>query len=288
MKAVEAAPPAGVAAPAEATVAVSAGATVAVSAGAGVLAAVLPGFTGRVVGVFGSGFYVAAGDDIFAVLGPATWPGPLHLQVASLPVLPAVGDRVMATETALVTNDLRIETARCRPFVPCLPAGGGRAPLGSDPELWAGLVPAVEPDLAPVWGEVVAGVRTGDLNGVCHRLQGLGSGLTPSGDDVLAGIMLVRAIDRCRRPALRRLARKARTTGLSRAFLWWAASGQSIQPAHAVLEAASSGDRRALGRVSPILAAVGASSGRALLAGMALAALEPPRHEPAATLVCCR
>ena len=83
--------------------------------------------------------------------------------------------------------------------------------------------------------------------------------------------MLVAAADRARRPALRQLARQARTSDLSRAFLEWASRGSSIQPAHDVLKAAASADRAGLARAAQTLSGVGASSGRALLAGMALA-----------------
>ena len=225
------------------------------------------GFTGRVAGVFRTGFYVT-GDRgaIFAVLGPSTWPGPLHLVAASLPALPAAGERVAAAGTTLVAGGLEIDFGGARLWDPDLPDG-----LGFDPAVWAGAVPPVEPDLAGVWDETVAAVCSGDLASACRRLEGRGGGLTPTGDDALAGIMLVAAADRFRRPDLRRLARQARTSDLSRAFLEWAARGSSIEPAHAVLEAAASGDRAGLARAARTLAGVGASSGRALLAGMALA-----------------
>jgi len=69
-----------------------------------------------------------------------------------------------------------------------------------------------------------------------------------------------------------RLALDARTTRLSRAFLRWAAAGQSIQPAHALLDASASGDHAGMRRAAASLAGVGATSGRALVAGIALAA----------------
>lgn len=225
------------------------------------------GFTGWVAGVFRTGFYVASDRGaIFAMLGPRSWPGPLHLVSASLPALPVAGDRVAIAGTTLVAGGLEIDFDGARLWDPALPDG-----LGFDPAVWAGAVPPVEPDLAGVWDEVAAAVRSGNLASACRRLEGRGGGLTPTGDDMLAGIMLVAAADRSRRPDLRRLARQARTSDLSRAFLEWAARGLSIEPAHAVLEAAASGDRAGLARSARTLAGVGASSGRALLAGMALA-----------------
>lgn len=245
-------------------------ATAAVSMGTGVVEAIKvpsPGFAGRVAGVFGAGFYVT-GDRgaIFAVLGPRSWPGPLHLVSASLPGLPVAGDRVAITGATLTAGGLKIDFGGAQLWDPALPDG-----LGFDPAVWAGAVPPVEPDLTGVWDEVAAAVHSGDLTSACRCLEGRGGGLTPTGDDTLAGIMLVAAADRSRRPALRQLARQARTSELSRAFLEWATRGSSIEPAHAVLEAAASGDRAGLAGAAQTLAGVGASSGRALLAGLALA-----------------
>lgn len=251
--------------------------TVAVSMGAGVAATLKspgPGFAGRVAGVFGAGFYVV-GDNgaIFAVLGPRSWPGPLHLVTASLPGLPKAGERIIAAATVLAAGGLEIDFGDAQLWYPALPDG-----LDYDPAVWAGAVPPVEPDLVPVWGKVKASVAAGDLTSTCRLLEGRGGGLTPAGDDALAGIMLVAAADCSQRTTLRRLAERARTSELSRAFLAWAARGASIKPAHAVLEAAASGDRAGLVQAARTLAAVGASSGRALLTGMALAVSElPPR-----------
>lgn len=279
------------------------------------------GFAGRVGGVFGAGFYVV-GDEgaLFAVLGPESWPGPLHLVTASLPGLPAAGERVTAAGTTLAAGRLAIDFGGAQLWNPDLPDR-----LDYDPAVWAGAVPPVEPDLAPVWDEVAVSVAAGDLASACRLLEGRGGGLTPAGDDALAGIMLVAAADRSQRPTLRRqtggaahgdrrsaadrsqrpnlrpvgqalghlerataadrfqrpnlrLAVQARTSELSRAFLEWAVRGASIEPAHAVLEAAASDDRAGLARAARALAAVGASSGRALLSGLALAVSElPPR-----------
>ena len=157
-------------------------------------------FTGRVAGVFGAGFYVV-GDRgaLFAVLGPGAWPGPLHLVTAALPGLPAAGERVTAAGTTLAAGRLAIDFGGAQLWDPALPTG-----LDYDPAVWAGAVPPVEPDLAPVWDEVKAATGAGDLASACHLLEGRGGGLTPAGDDALAGIMLVAAADRTQRPNLRR------------------------------------------------------------------------------------
>lgn len=251
--------------------------TAALSVGAGVAAALKSpgsGFAGRVAGVFRAGFYVV-GDEgaLFAVLGPRSWSGPLHLVTASLPGLPTAGERVIAAGTTLAAGGFEIDFGGAQLWDPDLPDR-----LDYDPAVWAGAVPPVEPDLAPVWNEAAVSVATGDLTSTCRLLEGRGGGLTPAGDDALTGIMLVAAADCSQRPTLRRLAQRARTGELSRAFLEWAARGASIKPAHAVLEAVASGDQAGLARAARTLAHVGASSGRALLAGLALAVSElPPR-----------
>lgn len=230
-------------------------------------------FAGRVAGVFREGFYVSGpSETLFAVVGPRCWPGPLHLVVEELAGLPGRHDRVSVAGGMLRAGRLTIRIDGCAPWAPSLPER-----LGTGSRQWRDLAACPAPELAVVWGAVTRDLRDGDLLAVCRRLQGRGTGLTPSGDDVLAGILLVGAIDPSRRHALTGLASGARTTRLSRAFLRWAAAGQSIQPAHALLDAAASDDQAGMRRAAASLADVGATSGRALAAGVALAATELPR-----------
>ena len=212
---------------------------------------------------------------VFAVLGPRSWAGPLHLVAAELPGLPGRHDEVTVTDGILEAGRTRIRVDADKRWAPRLPER-----LAADAAAWRSVADPVDPDLAPVWEAVTSDVRLGDLAAVFDRLAGRGAGLTPSGDDVLAGIALVCAMDRGRRDALTELAGGARTTALSRAYLRWAAEGQSIQPAHALLDAAADGDPNAMGRAARSLAAVGGTSGRALIAGVALAATELPAISP--------
>ena len=244
----------------------------AVSAGGAVLEAVSKGFTGRVEGVFRDGFYVSGpSETLFAVVSPRCWPGPLHLVVEDLVELPGRHDRVSLAGGMLRAGRLTIRIDGGAPWAPSLP---GR--LGAGPRAWRGLAACPAFELAAVWEAVACDLRGGHLLAAFRRLQGRGTGLTPSGDDVLAGILLVGAIDPSWRRTLTGLVRRARTTRLSRAFLRWAAAGQSIQPAHALLDAAASGDQLGMRRAAASLAEVGATSGRALAAGIALAATELP------------
>ena len=251
-----------------------AGPVFAVSAGQAVLEAVSEGFAGRVEGVFGKGFYVSGpAEALFAVVGPRCWPGPLHLVVEELAELPSRHDRVNVAGGVLATDRLQVRLDGCAPWAPRLPRQ-----LCAGALAWQDLAAWTAPELAAVWEAVTLDLRGDDLAAATRRLQGRGRGLTPTGDDVLAGILLVAATDPGRRRALAGLSRGARTTRLSRAFLKWAARGQSIQPAHALLDAAASGDRIGMHRAAASLAGVGATSGRALASGIALAATELPRR----------
>ena len=251
----------------------AAGPVSAVSVGQAALQAASEGLAGRVAGVFRGGFYVSGpSETLFAVLGPRSWPGPLHLIVEDLAEPPTLRDRVSVSQDVLRAGRLRVRLDGGSPWAPHLPEH-----LCADLPAWRDLAVCAAPELATVWEPVIRDLRGSDLAAAFRRLQGRGTGLTPSGDDVLAGILLVGAIDPSRRRSLTELARSARTTRLSRAFLRWAAAGQSIRPAHALLDAAASSDQAGMYRAAASLAGVGATSGRALAAGVALAATELAR-----------
>lgn len=243
--------------------------------GDAVQAASAAGGRGRVVGLFRRGFYVHTADGPFAVVAPDVWPGPLHLTLEGPFEPPEMGDEVALTREALVLPQLVIRLAGGRRWSPALP-GSIRSVLRG----WEPVTPSPPPDLGSVWPSVIDSVCRDDLTSALTALQGRGSGLTPEGDDVLAGILLVRSIRARRRPRSELIADRARTTDLSRAFLRWAAVGQSIQPAHDVLLAAADRDAARFNSAADRLTGVGASSGRALLTGMALAVAAGPRLHP--------
>lgn len=100
-----------------------------------------------------------------------------------------------------------------------------------------------------------------------EELAGRGAGLTPAGDDVLAGYVAGLALFHGRIAEAGAIAWAARwrTTGLSATLLAYAARGELPEPAHDFLER---DDPRAL-------AAFGHSSGRCLMLGLSLAAAGP-------------
>jgi hypothetical protein len=106
----------------------------------------------------------------------------------------------------------------------------------------------------------------GDWDRALGALLGRGGGLTPEGDDLLAGALAVAAATGAA-PALPPDLRE-RTTALSATLLELAAAGCAPRPLHAVLDLDDEGWRVALGELERL----GASSGRAIALGAATAA----------------
>jgi hypothetical protein len=122
-----------------------------------------------------------------------------------------------------------------------------------------------DPAFQPRRDRAVRCVDGGDLDGAVDALAGLGPGLTPAGDDTLAGLLLILgAHDRAAAVAA---ADRARTNDIARAFLAWAARGQSIEPVHRLLVSADAGVAAAA--LANVLA-FGHSSGADLAFGLRL------------------
>ncbi len=133
--------------------------------------------------------------------------------------------------------------------------------------------------LAPV-GDAVA---ADDPAPAVAALVGRGRGLTPSGDDALAGALLVQHALRARGgTALARAVRQrlAATTAVSAALLGAAADGWASPEVVALVDAATAGRARAVAGHLPAVLALGHDSGRDLVAGVA-AALAAPDPTPA-------
>jgi hypothetical protein len=164
-----------------------------------------------------------------------------------------------------------------------LPTGAPGTARGARAALLAGLLPPLPPELT---GPVAALERWlagpgAPAGPVVRRLLGLGPGLTPAGDDVLAGLLVGLSPYGEQSPTAAALRAEvlaqapARTTTLSGALLRHAAAGAALPEVAAVGRslAGRSGDvRPALRR----LLAVGHSSGAALGHGLLLAARYAP------------
>lgn len=100
-------------------------------------------------------------------------------------------------------------------------------------------------------------------------LLGRGQGLTPSGDDALAGILLVHhAVGRAAPLAAAVRSRLATTTAVSAALLDAAADGYAAPAVVALVEAALAGADATVTRTLPAVLAIGHTSGADLVAGI--------------------
>ncbi len=220
---------------------------------------------GVVRGVFSRAIHVQLGAALVVIVGPAEPSGPLHLRVDQLP---AVAERDPVTVTGDVMRigaATTIDLARVLRWAPAalistprwhtLP-GADRSSLASERHLLAGITELLRAD------DVIAVVR---------ELSGRGQGLTPAGDDVLAGIMITMHALSARQTSLAVYLAELRTTDLAAAYLAWAAKGQCIQPTHDLLGALARRDESAIAVAEDTLLRHGASSGADLMLGIRLA-----------------
>jgi hypothetical protein len=214
------------------------------------------GATGTVAAVFSKAAYLRLPAGLVALTTREVPPGPIH----------ARGDfalrRLRAGDT--ITVDVTGATVwRGTEITPATLAAGGGTVLDA-------LSGAPASALADAAYETrreraVGCVDRGDLDGAVDALAGLGPGLTPAGDDALAGILLTfGAHDRAAAVAA---ADRADTNDIARAFLAWAARGQSIEPVHRLLAGGDAG--QASGALADLLR-LGHSSGADLAFGLYL------------------
>lgn len=242
----------------------------AVRAGDGALEVLgVPG-PGRVLAWFPAACYVEWPNGLLALAAPRVWEGPLHL-VLDRPVPRSAAGSVVEVRDGLIRGPgwtVRVAGAGGWSGAVPPPAAVRRAAEQIRRSL-VGIAARsrVDPGVAARAEELVA---RGDLEALATLLAGRGPGLTPAGDDALAGVLLVVRAARGQdvEPRLAGIAAAARTSPIARAFLRWAARGQSFRPAHELLTAAARGDARGAARWARLLAAVGGSSGADLALGM--------------------
>lgn len=237
------------------------------------------GATGTVVGTFRHGCYVQVNGDVYAIAGPAVAPGPIHLVLRATPHPAPEGLKVWRDGGLLCSEEWWIGLSGSRVYAPVMPdpvtVRQGTPMLSEMLERLD-----VPGDLSSRWPQVRSAVAAGDLLRVRELLEGRGGGLTPTGDDVLAGILLVGDWCGWDRLELVRIAESAATTTLSRSFLKWAARGLSLEPVHDLMMCAAVDDRSGFDKTFTAISAIGGSSGTALLWGIGLAAsqLQQPRQ----------
>jgi len=227
-----------------------------------------------VAGVHPTCAYLRVDDQVLAVetTDGVGLPGAVRLAVparAGVFAAVRVGVPAQVSTEALVLGNLSVEVARWwaprrpRPGLRSVAVGALRSALADHPP--PGPVDGALADLAD--------------------LVGLGPGLTPAGDDVLAGLLVGLHHDVTRRDAVieRLLPRLSRTTALSATLLRHAALGHGVPALLDVADLlAAPGQVDLIPRAVDRLTGVGHSSGTALAWGLLRAAEERAVHLEAA------
>ena len=210
------------------------------------------------------------------------------LPVASL----APGDAVEAGEDRLVAGGLELSLGKARPWRAVLPAYPARparlrrnlavvraaldaagAPDRSGSSLGRELAAA----LARHGESLCAALAAGDRDSARrhgHAILGLGPGLTPSGDDFVAGLLAVLHLPDGPGRALRDVGSymvagaARRTNAISVAMLHAAAQGRVRECVIELLRELVAGDREGVAGALPRVLAIGSSSGRDMAAGV--------------------
>ena len=216
------------------------------------------------------GGYLRLGDGSgrWLLLAPARAPlGPLSVLVRELDEAPLVaGAQVRCTADVLHVGALRVELRGARvpppPGPQAPPRGAWRAALAAA----RGSCPAPDAGLQ----DGIAALRRGALAEGVAALAGRGPGLTPAGDDVLAGFAGWCHADGAPVALAALAARRGSPLGL--AYLRCAERGELPEAAQRTADAIRAGDPELAARRARVLARWGATSGGAMLCGMAAAA----------------
>lgn len=240
----------------------------------------------RVLGRFQRVVDLQLGDDLVALATLDVGCGPFHLVLDALPVTP-LPERVALR--------MRPDVMHVGPWRIAFPAA---LPLWNPRPAWEQLViiPARLAMLRDVVGKAARAGNVSPLAQALHiknlcglaalrkvsptpptldaavvALAGWGPGLTPSGDDFLAGLMLALWAQQgeAARPLCEGIVAVAapRTTRLSGAFLRAAAEGLADERWHALLHALAGDSDAAVAAAAQAVLAFGASSGLDMLVG---------------------
>jgi hypothetical protein len=252
-------------------------------AGPGAVRAMRPGRAGVVELVLSGGAYVRFGDDWLALASPDAPFGPLSVAVAGLRIASLrPGEPVLVEPGRLVVGEEVVEIERTRERQPAPETAPGPVPeiaqgnAGAAVRLdaiaeaaAAALAAAPRPpsELAPG----LRALRVGRLREGVLELAGRGDGLTPAGDDALAGYAAWRHAEGA--PMDVSSLADGRCSPLGHAYLRCAERGEVPDAGAAVLAAVWAGDEETSASVAPGLRGWGASSGAALLWGLAAGAM---------------
>ncbi len=220
------------------------------------------------LGVFRRVVDLLVGEEVLALVLPEVGDGPFRVVVDRLP--PVMGGetiRLSLEEGAVAPARLGRATSPRRPYL------WDPRPPWEALKLSSARLQELRELLSPSWESPFAGGAGDDdtLLALAATLAGRGSGLTPAGDDALAGLMLALWAHRGAgaRPLCARIVGVAapRTTRLSGAFLRSAAEGWADARWHALLHALAGDAHGPLVEAARAVLDFGASSGREMLAG---------------------
>ena len=234
-----------------------------------------PSATGTVVHAGRQAVYADLGGRVVGILarGAVHVPCGIATTLTELPEI-AVGATAVVGGGVLQIGALSVGVDRLVPTF---------APRLADRLLAWGRLLAVSPDISPAERQLpapaLARLAVGDADAV-PLLVGRGDGLTPVGDDVLAGwLVTTRAAGgdvRAVASAVRATAH--RTTSLSASLLAHAIDGAAIPPFRGLLTALATG--REVADAVADLASVGHTSGAGMLLGACLALTPSTDSEP--------
>jgi Protein of unknown function (DUF2877) len=232
-------------------------------AGPGALRALRAGRCGTVEVVLSQAAYVHLGEGWLMVAERHVPFGPLSLALdAPLDLRPGAPARVAGERLLLGGSAVSIGRVRGH-RLPSPPACG-------EPSAVAEAIAAALAGCGRLPRPLrcgVAALRRGRLAGAVRSLAGLGEGLTPAGDDVLAGYAASRAAEGLP-VALASLAAD-RCSPIGHAYLCCAERGELPDAAAAMLAAIRRGSMNGVEAALPELRGWGSSSGAALAWGMA-------------------
>jgi len=240
------------------------------------------GRAGAVELVLAHGAYLRLGGDWLLVSEPSVPLGPLSIAVDGLGQLElAPGLPAAVRDQRLLIGDgaLSLERMRTRRMLPL----SSRAPASAAAIANAAAAALVAlPSVPMVLERGLAALHGGAVLEAVGLLAGLGPGLTPAGDDVLAGYAASRMMLRGARsrlgPALddpvplSTLAAE-RSSALGLAYLRCAERGEVAEPAARLLHAIHTGSASSARVAAGQLRAWGASSGTAIARGILAATL---------------
>lgn len=223
------------------------------------------------VGVYSKAVYLRLPGGVLALTTFEVPPGPIHARTSVPFDGLRIGGKVVLAGSLLQAVPVLLALSGARAWQGAVP-DAGRLVAGREEAL--DLLQRVTGSAldSTVSERARALLAEDDLPGAAKVLAGCGPGLTPAGDDCLAGILLVASTLRgpSATPMLAELVEDIETNDISRAFLRWAARGQCIEPAHRFLELAARVDRRGATTALADLTRFGHSSGADLALGLKL------------------